>query len=332
FYRTEMEGFRKKIAKKERDIKSTKDQLSSAKFHMESYIKTPEQITAAASMSIAKWDEIKNGYDEANYHSIFDLNSYFKEYRLSLRTRRTLATDLEQLEKTINKIEQAITFQGKIVTYKILDFREILQLKCTTSIAIPVQEQHSMFPVYNEVLSLEQLLSYQNKQAGYLFAINPIHILDKLAKQKSDLELKIAEAVSAIPDYQAIVTAKIKGYYDRNYELTKSHFDGWNKQLERYSTELAELINEMDSFHRTEQIMIESSNAEMEKQLEADRSMIMKRWKGLYGFRWKNERKSWSETGCPVFFDIGKDYLFQRTGSTMLKKVSLEKFLNKYNP
>lgn len=332
FYRTERDDFRKKIAKKERDIKSTKDQLSTAKFHMESYIKTPEQITAAASMSITKWDEIKNGYDEANYHSIFDLNSYFKEYRLGLRTRKTFAADLEQLEKTIKKVEHAGTFQGKTGSYKILDFREILQLKCTTSIAIPLQEQHSMFPVYNEVLSFEQLLSYQNKQAGYLFAINPTPILEKLAKEKSDLEIKIAEAVAVIPDYQTIVTAKIKGYYDRNFELTKSHFDGWTKQLEKYSTELSELIDEMDSFHRAEQIVIESSNDEMEKQLEEDRSIVMRRWKGLYGFRWKNERKSWSETGCPVFFDIGKDYLFQRTGPKTLKKVSLEKFLNKYNP
>jgi hypothetical protein len=332
FYRTEMEEFRKKIAKKERDVKATKDHLATAKFHMESYIKTPEQITAAASMTIAKWDEIKTAYDEVNYYSIYELSAYFKEYRLSLRTRRALATDLEQLEKTINRIEHAITFQGKTGSYKILDFREILQLKCTTSIAIPVQEQHSMFPVYNEVLSLEQLLSYQNKQAGYLFAINSTSILGKLTKQKSDLELKIAETVAAIPDYQAIVTAKVRGYYDRNFELTKSHFDGWNKQLEKYSTELSELIDEMDSFHRTEQIMMESSNEEMEKQLEEERSTIMKRWKGLYGFRWKNERKSWSETGCPVFFDIGKDYLFQRTGPKTLKKVSLEKFLNKYNP
>lgn len=332
FYRTEMEEFRKRIAKKERDIKSTKDQLSTAKFHMESYLRTPEQIAIAASMSIAKWDEIKNAYDEVNYHSIYDLSTYFKEYRLSLRTRRALATDLEQVERTIIKIEQAVTFQGKTDTYKILDFREILQLKCTKSIAIPLQEQHSMFPVYNEVLSLEQLLSYQSKQAGYVFAINPTSILDKLAKQKSDFELKIAEAVAAVPDYQAIVTARIKGYYDRNFELTKSHFDGWNKQLEKYTNELSELIDEMDSFHRSEQIVIESANEEMEKQLEEERSTIMKRWKGLYGFRWKNERKSWSETGCPVFFDIGKDYLFQRTGPKTLKKVSLEMFLNKYNP
>jgi hypothetical protein len=332
FYRTEMEEFRKKIAKKERDIKSAKDHVATVKFHMESYIKTPEQITAVAAMTIAKWDEIKTAYDEVNYYSIYELSAYFKQYRLGLRTRRALATDVEQLEKIINKIEQAITFQGKTETYKILDFREILQLKCTTSIAIPVEEQHSMFPVFYELRSLEQLLSYRNKQVGYLFAINATPVLDKLGKQKNDLESKLAEEVAAIPDYQAMVTAKVKAYYDRNFELQKSHFDNWNNQLEKYTIELSELIEEMDSFHHNEQIVIESSNEEMERQLEEDRSTIMKRWKGLYGFRWKNERKSWSETGCPVFFDIGKDYLFQRTGPKTLKKVSLEKFLGKYNP
>lgn len=78
--------------------------------------------------------------------------------------------------------------------------------------------------------------------------------------------------------------------------------------------------------------MMELADAENEKELEQDLSKIMKKWKGLYGFRWKNERKSWSETGCPVFFDIGKDYLFQRLRGNTLRKIALEDFFMKYNP
>ncbi|WP_183580349.1 competence protein CoiA [Mucilaginibacter sp. X5P1] len=332
FYRTEMEEFRKKIAKKEREIRSTKEQLSSAKFHMESYFKNPEQITAVALASMAKWDEMKNGYEEANYYSIYDLTNYFKEYRAHQRTQKSLAVELEQIEKAIHKINIAPPYQAGNILYKILAFQEIVQLKCVVSIAIPIQEQHSMFPIFNAVRSLEQLVSYQHKQAGFLFAIDPVPLLEKLNYQKESVQSKIAEANNTIPDYQTMVISKVKAYYVHNYELTKKHFDGWQKQLDKYNSELSDLTDEMESFNQAEQIVIESSREESEKQLEEDRSHTMRRWKGLYGFRWKNERKSWSETGSPVFFDIGKDYLFQRTGPKTLRKVSLAIFLNKYNP
>jgi competence CoiA-like predicted nuclease/chaperonin cofactor prefoldin len=332
YYRTEMEEFRKRIAKKEREIKTTKDKLSSAKFHMESYLKTPEQVIAVAAETIAKWDEIKTPYDEANYHSHYDLSGYFKQYRAGLRNQRSLAAEQEQIEKTITKVTHASSYIAGNINYKILGFQEIVQLKCAASIAIPIQEQHSMFPVFNAVRSLEQLVSYQHKQAGFIFAIDPAPALEKLNKQKQAVLIKIKEATSAIPDYVTEVTARIKAYYDHHYELTKKHVDSWQRQLDTYMEELNDLKSDMESFDRVEQMVIESSRAESEKQLEEDRSNIMKRWKGLYGFCWKNERKSWSETGCPVFFDIGKDYLFQRTGPTTLKKVALDVFLNKYNP
>lgn len=332
FYRTEMEEFRKKIAKKEREIKSTKEQLSSAKFHMESYIKTEKQISAAASASIAKWDEVKNAYDEANYHSLFDLTDYFKQCRVGVRAQKSLSTELAQIEEVIDKIINAANYQAESISYKILGFHDIVKLKCNTSIAIPVHEQHRMFPVFNAIRSLEQLVSYQHKMANFIFAFDPVLVLGKLNQQKEILQMKIAEASIAVPDYLSIVTGRVKAYYDHNYELTKKHVDGWQRQLDKYNNELSELNDEMENFHRAEQMVIESSREQIEKQLEEDRSNIMQRWKGLYGFRRKNERKSWSETGCPVFFDIGKEYLFQRIEPNTLRKVSLIKFFNKYNP
>lgn len=56
----------------------------------------------------------------------------------------------------------------------------------------------------------------------------------------------------------------------------------------------------------------------------------MSKYKGQYTFDWKRERKSWSETTCPVYFDIGKDYLFERTGPNSLRKIPIEKFMEKH--
>jgi len=332
FYRTEMEEFGKKIDGLKRKINSSKDQLRNAKSHMESFRKTPSEVSAVAALAINKWNEIKSVYEITNYYSVYGITDYFKQDRLQKQKQRILVSELEVVEKSILQINGAASYRTADNEFKLMDYAELVKLKPVASIAIPKHAQHSMFPVFNAIRSFEQLGSYQHKQAQYLFAMDAKSVLDRLDRERNDILIKMEANLVGVPDYFNLVTEKVKAYYDHNYQLTKKHVDGWQRQIDNYIAELDELDNEMINFQKREEIVRDSMQEESGKELERNRLNAMKRWKGLYGFRWKNERKSWSETGCPVFFDIGEEYLFQRVTPNTLKKVSISTFLNKYNP
>ena len=57
---------------------------------------------------------------------------------------------------------------------------------------------------------------------------------------------------------------------------------------------------------------------------------IKRKYKGLYLFEWKNERKSWKDAQKQIYFDIGKDYLFEIYQEGCLRKIDKQTFINSH--
>lgn len=328
---TKMKGYQKELDKLQRSILKTKEQLGSAKFKMESCNKNPDQVGEIAATTFKEWDEINPGYGENNYFSKYTLQPDFQRYRSEKKTSNALAAELFKIETKVNLINDAQLYKAKNIPHILLDYDQIVKLKPSISIAIPKQEQHSMFQFFNDIRSFGQLLSYQQKQGNYLFAADPLPLLNELKEQETNLMVNLQTAKNAQPDYLALIRSRISSYYFQSYELTKKHFDGWQKQLAKEEVEQVELLDDIAHFREMHQLKTKSYVEESEKNLATERVKAMQQYKGKYGFHWKNERKSWSETGCPVFFDIGEDYLFQRIASSTLRKVKLVDFFMKYN-
>jgi len=63
-----------------------------------------------------------------------------------------------------------------------------------------------------------------------------------------------------------------------------------------------------------------------EKQATNKRFKLMKAKKGQYTFTWKHERLSWRAATCPVYFDTGKGFLFERKSNGIFIKISKSDF------
>ncbi|WP_291125068.1 hypothetical protein [Flavobacterium sp. UBA6031] len=106
------------------------------------------------------------------------------------------------------------------------------------------------------------------------------------------------------------------------------------KDLSKLSEEKEELTNKVSAQRtRLEKAKIQRDKeiieyeAEFKQENEEKKFEAMKKHKGFYYFDWKHERKTWLVSDKPIFFDIGKDYLFQKVQNGVLKKISIDDFL-----
>jgi len=70
---------------------------------------------------------------------------------------------------------------------------------------------------------------------------------------------------------------------------------------------------------------------DIEKGIEAKKSETMRNLKGIYTCKWKHERKTWNYANCPIFFDVGKDYLFEKRNEDKFIKIDKQEFIEKHN-
>ncbi|WP_158547857.1 hypothetical protein [Dyadobacter luteus] len=56
----------------------------------------------------------------------------------------------------------------------------------------------------------------------------------------------------------------------------------------------------------------------------------MKSQKGKYNFEWKQGRLSWRASEYSVYFDTGKDFLFERRGTGKFAKVSKDELFGRH--
>jgi hypothetical protein len=72
------------------------------------------------------------------------------------------------------------------------------------------------------------------------------------------------------------------------------------------------------------------SLANLEINLKNEGILIKKKYKGLYFYTWKYERKTWQYAKKIVYFDFGNGVLFKRVRSDLFRKILKQDFIKKY--
>jgi len=66
---------------------------------------------------------------------------------------------------------------------------------------------------------------------------------------------------------------------------------------------------------------------ELLKKRALERENLVIKYQGIYKLYWKWERLSWRTATKPVYFDFGYDFILQRIGEDLFKKVEIKDFL-----
>jgi hypothetical protein len=92
-------------------------------------------------------------------------------------------------------------------------------------------------------------------------------------------------------------------------------------------------IKEQIEFKKLENETLRKLAQELEnikKNSQKERLRIKKEYKGLYGYKWSHQRKTWQFAKETVYFDFGDGNLFQRIDNNLFLKITKQDFLKKY--
>jgi hypothetical protein len=238
--------------------------------------------------------------------------------------------DLDESVKRVKGINDMEIYHYADAKFIIADFKDLKPELIDRCIIISKADKDTIFPTVLKFRSEADFFSYQYKTAAYFFAINPQQTLERLNGDIERLQQEYAKLNLELPDYIELLIYRFTEFLQNELKLNETrYYSASEKEMEAQS-KIYTLEIEREEYK--DELAEEQSRSEKDDKLkyEAEKSRIMKTHKGRYSFVWKRERKSWSETVCPVYFDIGKDYLFERTGAGSLIKVSIVEFLNRH--
>jgi competence CoiA-like predicted nuclease len=251
--------------------------------------------------------------------------SQIKELSKSLESHSAL---IKHKEIVLLSIDKLVNFSIENRQYKFVGYSSISSRNFSKTRVILKTERDSLFPNIEKINSETEFLGYAYKQNTYDFLFDPE---DKIRILTTDIE-KLKNEISSAASAKAKLTDDVKAHF---ITLISAKISKLKVDREKLKLQYAEFIDHEAAIVRRKEKAISANKKEMEelqsdiiKEKQAARSKIMNKKKGLYTFQWLHERKSWAESAKPLYFDIGEDYLFERIGNGLFKKIILIDFLN----
>ena len=136
-------------------------------------------------------------------------------------------------------------------------------------------------------------------------------------------------------------TIELTNQRDTSYSNLKIDLTNWiNDQIERKKNNLKNLklrIEELNDLECETRLDLEQERdrynkelIESEKNTELEKAKkeieIKTKYKGLYSYNWKYQRKSWNYASCKIFLDFDS-HIFEVLSENRLKKHSKEAFI-----
>jgi competence CoiA-like predicted nuclease len=332
------EEYREVLTEMHEDLKSI-EAIVSTKFKSIDYKKElienleelAESFEESVSELIAKWDKSETYWNDIYFNVITTWQSENRsEYISRKESIKKQLLEIETHEKLIAEVKNLDEFYYEEVTYKIIPYERIGIQTFFRFKSVKRETMNSLLPVVLELTDVSTFDSYKFSKDKYIFITDPQWIYEKRFQAISDIKNKIAIEENALIQFIKVKKDALK----ENIMKAKSELE---KQVESIYSEIWPLqakVNQLES-------NIKAFKAEKEKEVEdykneqyqADdriRAEIMKEYKGLYGFTWKHERRSWKEARKTIYFDIGEDYLFKLQYEDQVQKISKAEFISKY--
>lgn len=257
--------------------------------------------------------------------SINDLYQAHQRNRHELKSADQRIADLNQY---LTKIADLQTYEHQHVRYAIVNYSSLNKNNYHHAIAIKKTSIATMFPEVRPFDSEMTMHSFKFKTDDHYFGLDPSTYLTKAHSEIQEQQATIESIKNKQLELEDQVENQLRGCLtqlrdEANHNLTMAV----DEQSDLYGKEIT-LDEQLEALQSEEMRRFLAAETETEEAYKKQKYSIMNEFKGLYRFRWKNERKSWSEAYSPLYFDIGKDYLFKRVDDQLLRKISINDFLS----
>jgi hypothetical protein len=320
-----------KIVNAEMESGSLKNKIEYNNSVKEKLVNNLQNIDTLVSEILSKW-KYGNYYHSSYFFSTVNiLEKEFKSQMNNLNTEiNNLCRDCEQYKNWLTDISKLPTIIIENKEFKIINYSQVTKDNYNRVRVILKSSKGSLFPQIVKITSNREFFQYEYKQNEYDFAIDPSetiqHFENKIKNQNHLLEEKRIVEIELKTCFKErlvkLLQAKIEEYENLINEK--------QKQLEE--TEKLKTDIEAQKQNRILKMVaeIEELKSSIEKTKNESRFNVMREQKGKYTFYWKYERKSWKDATRPIYFDTGDGYLFEKCGSGLFKKISIEEFVRLY--
>lgn len=305
-----------KIAKAMTYLEKLDDIKGKLNLAIEDILKSLEKGTSSPSFSMHGLDTIvasvKRIYDNHN-SEIVHLNEKIRKENYEL--------------EWINRFER---FDYEDTSYIIVPVKMLTGNTYFKTIALQKGQRDTLFPVVLKFRRETDFLSLKHKGDNYEFGIDPSDRIKRVEGAIGNLEERLERLINNSPDFCDLLSKRIDDFLIAEVEKVNGDINSHAERSLDYFTKKINLEIENENYIEEQEMELLRWSKQREAEWKASRNSVMSKFKGLYSFNWKNERKSWEYAECPVFFDMGGDYLFKRIGTNKLEKISKSVFLNSH--
>ncbi|GMN08626.1 hypothetical protein MTsPCn5_40160 [Croceitalea sp. MTPC5] len=110
---------------------------------------------------------------------------------------------------------------------------------------------------------------------------------------------------------------------------TKAELQKTRSKLQTFRAEKRKVKDRIALLKKEAKEHREASEKALIEQRKVEKRGIMKRYHGLYGYRWKYRRKSWDYSSAPLFLDFGP-HIFEVMDENTFRKIAKEDFIKAY--
>lgn len=240
-----------------------------------------------------------------------------------------LSKNIEKANYKLSIIKDLNTIQLDEKTYWITDYNSISSKSFFKVKAVSKSSMNTFFKDSKGFTSEYDFKSFNYHKNNYIFAIDLKDLISTCESTINNNEISIISLNSEIDLYKKEVSMLFK---DLLFKDISDYFISINESKEsikELEDKLSILLEEKDRIQQFQLKKIQDYEKRQEKQIEEQRSRIMRAFKGHYGFNWKYERKSWASANCTIYFDFGESHLLKMVDPVTMKKVQIEEFIHK---
>jgi len=330
-YKEELMEMREELKNIEAKISGKFSAIDNKKEIIENLKDLEETLDESVNELIAKWDNSETEWSDIYFNVIRNWQTENRdEYIRKKESIKNHQSETEKNKKLIVEVNNLEDFyyteiKHKIVPYERIGSQSFFRFKCVKKVSM-----NSLLPDILELKDQATFDSYKFSKDKYVFITDPKWIHEKYEQAINVLNDKIENEENELLEFLNAKKGILRQRIAEAKDELKIQIDTFHSEIWPLRARANELEAKILTYKTDKEKEIEDYKNEQYQVDDRIRGEIMKEYKGLYGFTWKRERKSWKKARKTIYFDIGEDYLFKLQYEDQVQKVAKADFIAEY--
>lgn len=250
-----------------------------------------------------------------------------QRYKTCLSDIERLSREKKESENWLEAFSKYTDLHADQIDYKIIPPTVLINSDSFANIfAILKDEKSSMFP---NVISFRNKMDFDRMKgnSNYFLMAKKLDFEEGRKSKISNLQNQLNELSETKCGLLNEIKVEVIKQLDNSSNECEKIISGLNEEISECNTVIRNISESLNDAEKSKVSEHESILKSIESKQKASDIEIMKKYKGLYLFEWKNERKSWRNSKKTIYLDIGEDYLFEIYQEYCLRKVDKQTFI-----